>query len=414
MCAHEHKTPLIKPFYLYMLALIAGIVSGSSEIELLHEIGMVTSDIFTNIFKTLSLPIISLSVIVTMSKFTSSDRYKKIWYRTLSYTLLTTLIAAMVSAAIYLLVDPYGAYTGGKISHLADEFTSNQANVTYLSHLLKIVPTNLLGSFTEQNVLSVLLISIAIGLGIANIPDQKEYDILQRFFDSLYKVFLVITKWVMAVLPIALFGFVTVAIKKFQHSSDFEDILEYLVIVMLANIIQGAVILPLFLTLKGVKPRPVFIKMFPALSTAFFSKSSTGTLPVTMRCAEELNVKPEISKFVLPLCTTINMNGCAAFIFTTVIFTMQSHGIPISIETMILWIGISTVAAIGNAGVPMGCFFLSISLLSSMNIPIALMGIILPFYSIIDMVETSLNVWSDAAVAVAVDKDMKDTESIVL
>lgn len=408
MCAYEQKKNIIKPFYLYIFALIAGIISGYMDIEILHDLGSVISDIFTNIFKTLSLPIISLSVIVTMSKFTASDKYKKIWFRTLSYTLLTTIVAAMVSAIIYLIVNPYGSYTGGEIDYLTSEFVLQQQNSSYLNHLLKIVPTNLLGSFTEQNVLSVLLISIAIGLGIANIPDQNEHDILRKFFGSLYKVFLVITTWVMAVLPIALFGFVTTAVKSFQHSSEVVDILEYLLIVIAANIIQGAIILPMFLMYKGIKPKQIFIKMLPALSTAFFSKSSTGTLPVTMRCAEELNVKPEISRFVLPLCTTINMNGCAAFIFTTVIFTMQSHGIPISIETMILWIAISTVAAIGNAGVPMGCFFLSISLLSSMNIPIALMGIILPFYSLIDMIETALNVWSDATVAVVVDKDMKE------
>lgn len=411
MCAHELKKPIINPFYLYLVALVAGVLCGYSKIEILHEIGDVISDIFTNIFKTLSLPIISLSVIVTMSKFTTSIRYKNIWYRTISYTLMTTIIAATVSAVLYVLIDPNGASTDIEIDNATNAILSNQQHTTYLSHLLKIVPTNLLGSFTEQNVLSVLLISIAVGLGIANIPEQKEYEVLHKFFDSLYKVFLLITTWVMVVLPIALFGFVTTAVKNIQHSGEVVDIGQYLAVVILANVVQGVIILPLFLAYKGVNPRQVFVKMFPALSTAFFSKSSTGTLPVTMRCAEKLNIKTEVSKFILPLCTTINMNGCAAFIFTTVIFNMQSHGIPVSLETMVLWIGISTVAAIGNAGVPMGCFFLSVSLLSSMNIPIELMGIILPFYTIIDMIETSLNVWSDAVVTVAVDKDLQTMEA---
>jgi Na+/H+-dicarboxylate symporter len=72
---------------------------------------------------------------------------------------------------------------------------------------------------------------------------------------------------------------------------------------------------------------------------------------------------------------------------------------------MVAWVFIATIAAVGNAGVPMGCFFLSTSLLASMNVPIALMGMILPFYSIIDMVETSLNVWSDVCVATVVHDD---------
>lgn len=124
-----------------------------------------------------------------------------------------------------------------------------------------------------------------------------------------------------------------------------------------------------------------------------------------MSTAEKrLGIDPKVSRFVLPLCTTINMNGCAAFIFTTVIFLMQNQGIPITLSMMAMWIVIATVAAIGNAGVPMGCFFLSASLLTSMNVPIELLGIILPFYTVIDMVETSLNVWSDSCVVTVVNE----------
>jgi Na+/H+-dicarboxylate symporter len=102
------------------------------------------------------------------------------------------------------------------------------------------------------------------------------------------------------------------------------------------------------------------------------------------------------------------MNGCAAFIFTTVIFLMQNNGIEIGLLNMMLWIVIATIAAIGNAGVPMGCFFLSASLLTSMDVPIGLLGLILPFYAVIDMVETALNVWSDSCVAKVIDVQTKE------
>ena len=100
------------------------------------------------------------------------------------------------------------------------------------------------------------------------------------------------------------------------------------------------------------------------------------------------------------------MNGCASFILITVVYLMQNNGVAISIPTLLTWVVIATVAAIGNAGVPMGCYFLSASLLSSMNVPIQLLGIILPFYTVLDMVETSLNVWSDSCVATLVNKDI--------
>jgi Na+/H+-dicarboxylate symporter len=168
------------------------------------------------------------------------------------------------------------------------------------------------------------------------------------------------------------------------------------------------------LRFNKIKPFETMRKMLPALSIAFFSKSSAGTLPVTMATAEKnLHIDSQVSRFILPLCTNINMNGCAAFIFVTVIYLMQNHGIPITFGMMGLWIVISTIAAIGNAGVPMGCFFLSASLLASMDVPITLLGIILPFYSIIDMIETSLNVWSDSCVAKVIHEKLLVDREVV-
>ena len=144
----------------------------------------------------------------------------------------------------------------------------------------------------------------------------------------------------------------------------------------------------------------------PAVLMALFTKSSAATLPVTMETAEtRLGIKKNVSRFVLPICTTINMNGCAAFILVTSLFVMQNGGTPITMGTVLLWIFISVISAIGNAGVPMGCYFLTLSLMSGIGAPIAVLGIILPIYTIIDMIETAENVWSDSCVATMVNHD---------
>lgn len=146
----------------------------------------------------------------------------------------------------------------------------------------------------------------------------------------------------------------------------------------------------------------------PAVLMALFTKSSAATLPVTMQTAEDrLGVSNQVSRFVLPICTTINMNGCAAFILVTSLFLMQNGEMPLPWTTMILWLFISVISAVGNAGVPMGCYFLTLSLMSGINAPIGIMGIILPIYTIIDMIETAENVWSDSCVCAMVDRDLK-------
>jgi Na+/H+-dicarboxylate symporter len=148
--------------------------------------------------------------------------------------------------------------------------------------------------------------------------------------------------------------------------------------------------------------------MMPAVLMALFTKSSAATLPVTMDTAERrLGIRKNISRFVLPICTTINMNGCAAFILVTSLFVMQNGGTPLTWDTILLWILVSVVSAVGNAGVPMGCYFLTLSLMSGIGAPVAILGIILPIYTIIDMVETAENIWSDSCVSAMVDKDLQ-------
>lgn len=152
--------------------------------------------------------------------------------------------------------------------------------------------------------------------------------------------------------------------------------------------------------------------MLPAILMALFTKSSAATLPVTVESAENnLKVKKEVARFVLPICCTINMNGCAAFILVTSLFVMQNGGWTLSMPTVLLWFFISIVSAIGNAGVPMGCYFLTLSLMSGIQAPIGILGIILPIYTIIDMIETAENVWSDSCVCAMVDKAIPAEEA---
>lgn len=389
---------------IYFIAIFLGILSGFSHIEALQSLGLLVSDIFIKIFKCISLPIIALSIIVTLSQYHADGQMKRIWQKTLFYTISTTIIAASVACGLYLLIAPRNITTTAlNLTNTAP--TSNQSG--YFSYLVNLIPANIFSPFLEHQVMGALLVSMLVGIAIRNIPDEESRIVMTKFFKGVHGIFLVITGWIVNIIPIALFGFITTTIVQLNSGTDISGLGGYLMVVVLANIVQGLVILPILLYINKIKAFSAMRGMLPALSVAFFSKSSAGTLPVTMATAERnLGISSKVSRFVLPLCTSINMNGCAAFIFTTVIYLMQNNGIDITLTTMFLWIFIATIAAIGNAGVPMGCFFLSASLLTSMNVPIALLGLALPFYSLIDMIETALNVWSDSCVANVIDQQM--------
>jgi Na+/H+-dicarboxylate symporter len=396
----QYRTPL-----LYVLMILLGIWSGFTEIVFFKSLGLFISNIFIRIFKCVSLPIIALSIIVTLSHYKSDGLMRRVWQRTLFYTLTTTLIAASMSFILYQVIAPES------VTQWEESAPAMHHTMTYWEHVAGLIPQNFLTPFLENQVLSVLFLGIVIGIAVRFIPDREARQTITHFFRGLHSLLMVMTRWVITVIPIGLYGFITTTVVELRGGGDLKGIGQYLLVIVLANLIQGLVILPLWLRINHISPFKMMRGMLPALSLAFFSKSSAGTLPVTMDVIEKkLKVRPEISRFVLPLCTSINMNGCAAFIFTTVIYLMQNHGVPITLGTLLIWIVVSTVAAIGNAGVPMGCFFLSVSLLASMNIPIALMGLILPFYSLIDMLETALNVWSDSCVTKIIDKRVIENE----
>lgn len=390
----------------YCMAIVMALISGFSSIELLHEIGEVISNIFIKIFKCISLPIIALSIMATLSQYHSHHALQALWKKTLVYTIGTTIIAASVACLIYVIIAPDNVLKTSVFWH-----TETQGR--YGSHLEKMIPSNIFSPFLEHQVLSGLILSVAIGIAIQKIPHATAKQTITQMIQALHHVFLIITGWIIRIIPLALFGFITTLIVQMKSGSHMQGLTEYFIVIILANLTQGLIVLPIFLKFHGICPWTSMKGMMPALSVAFFSKSSAGTLPITMETAERnLGIRPQISRSILPLCTSINMNGCAAFIFVTVMYLMQNAGMPIHASTMMLWIVIATIAAIGNAGVPMGCFFLSASLLASMNVPIVLMGMILPLYSMIDMIETALNVWSDACVTQVIDHQAQNIPEI--
>lgn len=389
--------------YIYGLSIIAGLVSGYFNIPVVVDVAKFISEIFIRIFKCISMPVVSLSVIVALVCYGEGKDTSRIWKKALQYTGFTTIVAASISAVLYWFLNP------PSVPHLSNATSSVPVSTTgYAQYFLEIIPDSISKAFIDHKVLSVLLISVIFGFAIRYITETKIKETLTYCIQGIHSILFSVTKFIVKVLPIGMFGFVSVSMQELNNGMDLQGMGRYFLVIILANIVQGCVVLPIWLLTKGINPLKSFKGMAPALSIALFSKSSSGALPVTIQSAEQnLNVNPKVSRFVLPLCTTINMNGCAAFIFTTVIYVMQNYGVTIDFITVVTWIVIASLAAIGNAGVPMGCFFLSASLLSSMNIPMPLLGIILPIYSVVDMLETALNVWSDSCVTLVINKHVK-------
>ena len=395
----------MKKTILWSGALVVGAIVGLFGLDWLNGLMDFVATVYTRLFQLLAVPTIVLAVITTFATFGSKGS-GRIFGRTIIYTLLTTFAAAAIGALLYVLVAPGNLPI--EALDQADRAIVDAPQQSYYDHILTVIPNNIVKPFLEGNVLSLLLLAFAVGIGLSRLPESENKAVVVKGLLGLQDLLFLLIRGLIWTLPLGILAFAAQLSAQVSAGVVADSIGKYVLVVLGGNVIQFFIVLPLFLLARGLNPIHVLGRMMPAVLMALFTKSSAATLPVTMESAEQrLGVRKDIARFVLPICTTINMNGCAAFILVTSLFVMQNGGTSLTLGTVLLWILISVVSAIGNAGVPMGCFFLTLSLMSGIGAPVAILGIILPIYTIIDMVETAENVWSDSCVCAMTNHDLK-------
>lgn len=397
-----------RQFVLWIVALVLGGILGWMNMPALNALFNFIASVFTRLFQFVAVPTIALAVITTLSALGAKKETRQIFGHALVYTLLTTISAAAVGLALFLWIAP-GNLPADVIGAGAAKVPQNLVQHTsYYDHFLTVIPNNVLQPFLSGNVLSILFIAAAVGLALAFMPKTENRDTLLKGILGAQEVLFTLIRALLWVLPLGILAFAAQLSAQVAAGVIVGALGKYTAVVIGGNLIQFFLVLPLFLLARGLNPVKVFRRMSPALAVALFTKSSAATLPVTIASAEQnMRINPAIARFLLPICCTINMNGCAAFILVTSLFVMQNAGMELTLGGMIAWLFVAVLSAIGNAGVPMGCYFLTLSLMSGIGAPIGLMGIILPIYTIIDMIETAENVWSDSCVASMTQHDLR-------
>ena len=399
-----------KQFAIWMAALILGAALGAWNIGWLNGFFDFIATVYTRLFKFVAVPTIALAITTTLASLGAGKNSGKIFLHTIFWTLLTTFAAAGVGALLYKFIAP-GNLPMELVQSGQGDVPADLGKFSYYGHLLSVVPDNILTPVLSGNVLSILLVAAAVGITLAKFRDSGNIQVLTKVIFGLQELPFALIRGLVWALPLGIVAFAAQLAAQMSAGVIIGSLGKYVAVVLGGNLLQFFVVLPLFLLAKGLNPVKVFRNMLPAVLMALFTKSSAATLPVTVASAENnMKAKPEVARFILPVCCTINMNGCAAFVLITSLFVMQNSGAVLTLPLILLWILISVVSAIGNAGVPMGCYFLTLSLVSGMGNAVGILGVILPIYTIIDMIETAVNVWSDSCVCAIVDKSLKREE----
>ena len=398
---------------LWVGALVVGAVLGSLGVKGINDFMDFLAAAYTRCFQFVAVPTVALAVMTALASLGDGRNMGKVFAKTFSLTVFTSLLAALVGLGLYLLVQP-GTLDAHVLQNVSAD-TAAKVNAwaehpdTIYGHILNAIPNNLINPFLAGNVLPIVLIAAGVGITIAILGRTSEnVQALRKCLNGLQEVFFGMIKGLIWALPAGIVAFAAQLAAQVSAGVVIGSIGKYVLIVLGGNAIQFFVVLPLICYLRGVNGYKVMRQMSPALLMALFTKSSAATLPVTVATAESnMKAKPWIARFVLPLCCTINMNGCAAFILVTSLFVMQNSpecGIALTLPTMLVWCLVSVICAIGNAGVPMGCYFLTLSLMAGVGGNLMILGVILPIYTIIDMIETAENVWSDCCICAIVNK----------
>lgn len=401
-----------KQAIIWTAALVTGAALGALGVAPVDRFMDFVASAYTRAFQFVAIPTVALAILTAMASLGEGNSMGRVFAKTLSFTVLTSFVAALVGMVLFIVIDP-GVIDANVVSAVADNADAmaqiSRTPETVYGHILGAIPNNLVNPFLTGNVLSIVLISAGVGIAIAALEKKSDnVKALHKSLCGLQEVFFTMIKGLIWALPVGIVAFAAQLAAQMSAGVVVGSIGKYVLVVLGGNVLQFFVVLPLFCFARGINGYKLMRQMTPALLMALFTKSSAATLPVTVATAEKnMKAKPWIARFILPLCCTINMNGCAAFILVTSLFVMRNSpdcGIALTLPTMLAWCVVAVVCAIGNAGVPMGCYFLTLSLMAGVGGNLMILGVILPIYTIIDMVETAENVWSDCCICAVVDK----------
>ena len=356
-------------------------------------------DIFVNLLKFIVVPVVLFSMIDGILSMNDMRKVGSVGIKTVAYFMVTTAIACVIGlvfanvfngAGLFPILDPNQA------EYEAKEFGG------FMSTLVSIFPTNMWKSFTDANMLQVIVISLFFGGSILAAGEKAK--LCRDIVGSFYSVIEKLMAFVISLAPIGVFTYMAWVVAT-QGSEILVSLLLVIVCAYLGYIVHAIVVYSLSAKIfAGMSPVKFFKGAFAAMVFAFTSTSSAATLPVSKECAAELGAEDDIASFVLPLGSTINMDGTAIYQCVATVFIASCAGIQLSIGQMVIVVVTATLASIGTAGVSGAGMIMLAMVLETLGIPVAYIGLIVAVDRIFDMGRTCLNVTGDIACAVCVTK----------
>jgi len=409
-----------------LIALVAGVGAGLLWPEGTRLAGGIhpfavfdfVGTLFLRGLKMVIVPLLAGSIISGVAGVGASRGLGRLFSKTFAWYVTTSLLAIIMGLTLVNIIQPGlsgGEPVGQRMgltaapADLAAKLEGHSAGDIVMI-LQRMVPANPVAAAAAGEMLPLIFFCLLLGIAITGLPERQRSAQL-GFWESLFAAMMKITGWVIATAPIGIFGLMakTTASSGF---AAFAPLARYGLTVLAALLLHAFVVLPLLLKFGSrVPPLRHARLMAPVLLTAFSTRSSSATLPLTMDTIENrAGVSNRVTSFVLPLGATVNMDGTALYECVAAMFIAQAYGVQLGFGAQLVIVFTALLASIGAAGIPAAGLVMISVILEAVGLPLEGLALILAIDPILDMCRTAVNVWSDSCGAVFVARSEGETD----
>lgn len=381
-----------------LIALIIGILVGiflQGSPDVANSYIKPFGTLFLNLIKLIVVPLVLASLVVGTTGLGDIKKIGRIGGKTLAYYLLTTAFAVIIGLILANVLN-----VGGGYSIPVDATAEVKEVPKFVDTLLGIIPTNPIKALVDGNMLQIIVFAIMLGGSIMAVGEKAES--LKRGFESLAEAMYKMTAAIMEFAPYGVFALITPVVAV-NGPSVLLPLFKVIFVVYLGCVLHMLLVYSSTVKILGkFSPVKFFKLVSPATLFAFTTASSSSTLPINMKCSEEMGVPKSISSFVLPLGATINMDGTALYQGVCAFFIAQVYGLDLTIGQQVTIVLTATLASIGTAGVPGAGLIMLTMVLQAVGLPLEGLALIAGIDRVLDMARTAVNVTGDSACAVII------------
>lgn len=376
----------------------------------LYGLGILSS-VFIGLLKMLLVPLIFSSIVVGVSNLQAGGQLGPVWKITFLCCLTTTTLALILGISCAHLFE---VGRGIDISIFQTSMQNYQAPdslnpASFFTNFIQNTLINPFKAFSDGNVLAVVV--FALFVGVALVQGGERFKSIRLLSQQFFEMMMLLVGWVMKLAPLGIFALLA-KLMATEDISVLSRLAEFAVVVTGTTIFHGAVVLPLLLWIFGRMSPWTFLKgTRTALITAFATSSSSATMPISMKCAQEnLGVRQQTAGFVIPLGTQLNMDGTALYEAAAALFVANLVGLDLNLTQQIIVCLTAMIASLGAPGIPSAGMVTMIMVLQSVGLPAEAIAILLPIDRLLDTVRTVVNVQGDMMISVVVDRYTKDKD----